>query len=445
MRFLLSLLAAASVGVALAEKHAVLIAGSNGYANYRHQADIAHAYKILVDGGVKPDNIIVMMYDDIARSLRNKFRGELYNRPDGSNGDAPPEVYSAVKDHIDYRGLHVSPKNFLKVLTGDKSAGGRVLTSGPEDDVFVYFADHGGVGILGFPTLAVLHQVLHADDLNAALKTMHEKNMYKRLVVYVEACESGSIFDGLLDASLGIYAVTAANAKESSWGWYCGQSTGNNTVKGKRMGVCLGDLFSIKWMENTDAVDETKVSLSEQFDHVKHATFKSHVQKFGNFSFTSSPLATFLGSEPTPSASVASVSDRVGVPEGTATVDSRDATLHYLRWQLSDRERPESGASDSDIEEARRELAAEEKSRERATRLFETVWRRVSGFGTEGMLERYMPPRRFDCHREVISSSNLAYTDFSLKYHRVVVNLCEMGFEAHNISKAFVTTTSAMA
>ena len=41
------------------------------------------------------------------------------------------------------------------------------------------------------------------------------------LVFYVEACESGSIFDGLLDDDLEIYAVTAANAYESSWGTYC--------------------------------------------------------------------------------------------------------------------------------------------------------------------------------------------------------------------------------
>lgn len=38
------------------------------------------------------------------------------------------------------------------------------------------------------------------------------------MVLYVEACESGSMFQGLLDDSLPIYAVTAANAFESSWG-----------------------------------------------------------------------------------------------------------------------------------------------------------------------------------------------------------------------------------
>ena len=40
-------------------------------------------------------------------------------------------------------------------------------------------------------------------------------------MIYVEACESGSIFEGVLDKSLNIYATTAANAYESSWGTYC--------------------------------------------------------------------------------------------------------------------------------------------------------------------------------------------------------------------------------
>mgnify|MGYP001810911594 CR=1 FL=1 len=35
---------------------------------------------------------------------------------------------------------------------------------------------------------------------------------------YMEACESGSMFEGLLEDNIHIYATTAANAHESSWG-----------------------------------------------------------------------------------------------------------------------------------------------------------------------------------------------------------------------------------
>ncbi|KAL2544966.1 Vacuolar-proCES [Forsythia ovata] len=50
---------------------AVLLAGSTGYWNYRHQADLCHAYQILKKGGLKDENIIVFMYDDIAYNEEN--------------------------------------------------------------------------------------------------------------------------------------------------------------------------------------------------------------------------------------------------------------------------------------------------------------------------------------------------------------------------------------
>ena len=47
---------------------AVLVAGSNGWYNYRHQSDVCHAYQILHKNGIPDSNIIVMMYDDIAKN-----------------------------------------------------------------------------------------------------------------------------------------------------------------------------------------------------------------------------------------------------------------------------------------------------------------------------------------------------------------------------------------
>ena len=83
MFFRLAILLAAPLVVA-GDKFAVLVAGSNGYSNYRHQADIAHAYTLLRKGGVPASNIITFMYDDVAHSVRNKHRGQLFNRPDGN-------------------------------------------------------------------------------------------------------------------------------------------------------------------------------------------------------------------------------------------------------------------------------------------------------------------------------------------------------------------------
>jgi hypothetical protein len=66
-------------------------------------------------------------------------------------------------------------------------------------------------------------------------------------VFYLEACESGSIFEGLLPEDIDIYATTASNAEESSWGTYC---PGEYPPPPPEYSTCLGDLYSIAWMED---------------------------------------------------------------------------------------------------------------------------------------------------------------------------------------------------
>lgn len=66
-------------------KWGFLVAGSTGYSNYRHQADVCHAYQVLKSGGLKDENIIVMMYDDIAYNEENPWPGFISNKPDGPN------------------------------------------------------------------------------------------------------------------------------------------------------------------------------------------------------------------------------------------------------------------------------------------------------------------------------------------------------------------------
>ena len=66
-------LAASLVGVAAADQWAVIMAGSNTYGNYRHQADACHAYQIAKKNGVLESNIILLAYDDIAHNSDNPF------------------------------------------------------------------------------------------------------------------------------------------------------------------------------------------------------------------------------------------------------------------------------------------------------------------------------------------------------------------------------------
>eukprot|EP00058_Branchiostoma_floridae_P009449 XP_002594937.1 hypothetical protein BRAFLDRAFT_130503 [Branchiostoma floridae] len=170
---------------------AVLIAGSTGWGNYRHQADVCHAYQILHRNGIPDERIVVMMADDLAHNIRNPTKGIIINHPDGK------DVYHGVPK--DYTRFDVTAKNFLRVLKGDREGvagigSGKVIESGPHDNVFVYYTDHGAPGIVAMPHGGMLH----ADDLVTTLKEMHQENKFNKLVFYLESCESGSMFDKML-------------------------------------------------------------------------------------------------------------------------------------------------------------------------------------------------------------------------------------------------------
>ncbi len=57
--------------------------------------------------------------------------------------------------HVDFSGSDVKPSVFKKVLLGDKQGlkvGAKVLSSNAHDNVFIYFTDHGAVGLVAFPS-----------------------------------------------------------------------------------------------------------------------------------------------------------------------------------------------------------------------------------------------------------------------------------------------------
>lgn len=187
----------------------------------------------------------------------------------------------------------MTPENFLAVLKGDAGTvegkgSGKVLKTDKNSKLFIFFSDHGASGLVAFPK-----SMLYADELNNTFKYMYDHKLYDKLVFYLEACESGSMFEGILDNNMNIYAMTAANAHESSWGTYCYP---DDVINGEHVGSCLGDLFSVNWMEDTDDQDPTSETLQDQFLIVKRETNQSHVMQYGQLSWLSQPVGEFVGS-----------------------------------------------------------------------------------------------------------------------------------------------------
>jgi len=97
-----------------------------------------------------------------------------------------------------------------------------------------------------------------------------------------------------LPTDTNIYALSASSPSESSWGTYCPP---DDEVNGKHIGSCLGDLFSVNWMEDSDVADVNKETLQEQFEIIKKKTTRSKVMQWGDMNFAGSTIGKFIGTK----------------------------------------------------------------------------------------------------------------------------------------------------
>ncbi|CAF2755961.1 unnamed protein product [Rotaria sp. Silwood2] len=419
----ITLLGAVGTLAATGQNFAVLVAGSNGWYNYRHQSDVCHAYQILHKNGIPDSNIVVMMYDDLAKNPENPTKGIIINHPNGK------DVYHGVPH--DYVGNDVTPQNFINVLLGKKEAmkgigSGKVIPSGPNDNVFVYFTDHGATGLIAFP-----NDVLYAKDLNKTITQMYNGKKYNEMVIYIEACESGSMLEGLLPDHINIYATTASNAEESSYACY---------YDDKRQ-TYLGDLYSVNWMEDSDAEDVKKETLFKQFQVTKKKTTESHVMQYGNLTLgASSTVSQFQGEnmndKPEP---MNPLTDRLNAflkRDAVATEDVRRSILsrRLAALPVNSVERAEVERKLADVIQQRNVITSTIQSI--AKKSFEV--NRVDYY--ELVTTQRMKLTQHDCYISVTKHIHEKCFDIQNEYVLnklwIVANLCEVGLRDFTVNNA---------
>jgi legumain len=387
-----------------AKEWALLVAGSNYWYNYRHQADVCHAYQVLHAHGIPDENIVVMMYDDIANNAQNPTKGEIINHPDGK------DVYKGVPK--DYVGKDVTVQNFLNILTGNKEAmkgigSGKVIASGPNDRVFVNFVDHGATGILAFPV-----GELTVKQLNDALNKMYNEKRYNKLVLYIEACEAGSMFRNVLSDKINVFATTASDYDESSYACY---------YDSKRA-TYLGDWYSVNWMEDSDKENLQKESLQDQFKIVKNITTTSHVIEYGDMTISKLVVGQFQGEKQAPPQVLPKVAFNKGAP-------SWEVPLDILYKRQAD--------AKTEQEKESIKLQIEEMIEKRGH--LETIVKKivtrvaVSREHQERLtLARPQQLSKLDCHDKLVKAFSRHCFDFglnsyALKYAYILANICEDG------------------
>jgi len=245
--------------------------------------------------------------------------------------------------------------------------------------------------------------------------------MFNKLTFYLESCESGSMFVGLDIPN--VYAVSAANPTESSWGTYCAADA---SVNGQSINSCLGDLFSVTWMEDSEAQDTTMETLDDQFDAIMARVHKSHSMQWGDTSFTTSDhVSDFIGPS---GAHLQATSKDLPAKGGHAQFNNRHSDLasQYARYQTESRSEHRLGVGILMYQELQEQLHAE------------VFYRRLVEIAYPGNIEmqRHLrtvehPPDNMECEVTVHQTVREQCTDlfdansgFALQFHQQVVNLC---------------------
>ncbi|KAI2647799.1 Legumain [Labeo rohita] len=166
------------------KKWILLVAGSKGWENYQHQANVCCLYQIIKQHGIPDEQIVVMMYDDIANNKENPTNGSIISVLDDTN------VHLGVPK--DYTGEDVTRDNFLAALQGDDSTGRKVIKSGANDNIYIYMCGLGTVGTFQFP-----EQSLSNADFIGAINNMSQTAKFSKMVIFMSSSFSASVFEGL--------------------------------------------------------------------------------------------------------------------------------------------------------------------------------------------------------------------------------------------------------
>jgi legumain len=406
------------------ELWAVLVAGSNGWYNYRHQADVCHAYQVVHGHGIPDDHIIVMMYDDIAGNKENPTPGKIINHPNGT------DVYKGVPK--DYTCMSVNPDVFLKVLRGEETnvGSGKTLNSTAKDNVFVFFADHGAKGLLGFG-----EHILKSTELHSAIKDMNMNKKYNKLVFYIEACESGSMFEGFLDNTddtMNVFATTASNATTSSYACYYDE---------KRK-TFLGDVYSVKWLEDSDKENLEKETLEDQYKIVKKETNTSTVCQFGDMSISQMAVGMFQGEQdadykpyPVPPSWLSC---------GRTAVPGPEVPVEILRRIMSDSSTSAQQKQDAKLK-LDRLLANRKFMLTKVQEVVSSVLTAANGNAAADEINHIfndnVPLKDTDCYFPAVDAFhancfNLGKNDYGLRMLNTLVNLCQRQYSVDLIVDA---------
>jgi len=199
-------------------------------------------------------------------------------------------------------------------------------------------------------------------------------------------------------------------------------------VNGVELNSCLGDLYSVSWMENSDAAGPSE-TLETQFLIVQNLTTESHVMQYGDQTWTSEVTGDYIGEGGKKHKILAAVDES---PENKplSHVNSRDIPMHlaYYKYLRAERFSPEATEALANL---RAQLDAREAAEQRFLKLSQLLALDRSGkqihTPAHYLNEPKTPIISGPCIKgavEALEENGCGYDDFSLQFHKVIVNAC---------------------
>ena len=267
----------------LTDQYAVLVQGSNGWENYRHEADVLSIYQMLKANGFDDDHIILITADDCANAPENTDKGAVRTDPDGKNLRE-----GAV---IDYCNADLTPQDICHILIGNKTDRTPiVLPADAGQNVLLFWSGHGrskainGINEMTWRNLSAGHGMT-VNLLAETLRTMAANRQFRQMLVCLEPCYSANMGEAL-EGIPGVLAICSAGTYEQSFA----DSWSNE------LGIWMCDRFSRNLIGHvTENPDGTYRDL---YLYCAQHTLGSHVgiynnEHFGNL-YTTGPKDLFV-------------------------------------------------------------------------------------------------------------------------------------------------------
>ena len=219
----------------LSGQYAVLVQGSSGMNNYRHQADVLSVYQMLRQNGFDDDHIILIIDGALAYDPNNNEPGVIRNNMlghdllGGNDSVTNREWAQQFEGYtffdveypaaiVDYDTDSIDAADIANILTGKRS--GHLPVVLPQDEginVLLYWSGHGRNVRHGGTDELVWRETGAGNGMTASLlRQTVEQMSYRKMLTIVEPCYSEGVIQPLQGLT-GVLAMSGASGDEQSW------------------------------------------------------------------------------------------------------------------------------------------------------------------------------------------------------------------------------------